>query len=98
MVFPICDFIAAIWRRLREHRSVMSPDFSHLHHKLVAIGLSQRQTLALLVVLQAVVAALVLTAYFSGGVIAFVILISIWIIAALFFTVVHINRNGHIKS
>lgn len=94
MVFPICDFIAAICRRLREHRSIMSADFSHLHHKLVAIGLSQRQTLALLAALQAAVAALVLTAYFSGGVIALVILISIWTIAALFFAVVHINKNA----
>ena len=96
MILPICDIIAAVWRRLREHRPIMSPDFSHLHHKLVKIGFSQRQTLLLLVVYQLVVAILVITAYRAGGTAALAILISIWTITAIFFTVVHIQRNGKI--
>lgn len=98
LVFPVCDFIAAVWRRLREHRSIMSPDFSHLHHKLVAMGFSQRQTLLLLVVLQSAVAALVLTSLLSGGTAALTILLAIWLIAILFFTVIHINKNLHFRG
>ncbi len=93
MVFPFCDAVAAVWRRVREHRSIMSPDFSHLHHKLVAIGFSQRQTLVLLIILQTAVAMLVLTAYYSGGTSSLVVLTSIWLIAILFFTIIHINKN-----
>ena len=93
LVFPFCDAVAAVWRRVREHRSIMSPDFSHLHHKLVAIGFSQRQTLVLLVILQSAVALLVVTAYHSGGTSALAILLAIWLIAVLFFTIIHINKN-----
>ena len=97
MILPICDIIAAVWRRLREKRPVMSPDFSHLHHKLVKIGFSQRQTLILIIVYQIVVAVLVATASRTGGVAALAILISIWTITGIFFTVVHINRNGRVS-
>ena len=97
MILPIFDIIAAVWRRLRERRPVMSPDFSHLHHKLVKIGFSQRQTLVLIAVYQVVVAILVATAHRTGGVAALAILISIWTITILFFTVIHINRNGRVS-
>ncbi|MFA6855868.1 MAG: MraY family glycosyltransferase, partial [Treponema sp.] len=32
---PMMDTIAAIWRRLRDHRPIMSADRAHLHHKLL---------------------------------------------------------------
>ena len=97
MILPIYDIIAAVWRRLREKRPIMSPDFSHLHHKLVKIGFSQRQTLILILVYQIVVAILVATASRAGGVAALAILISIWTITTLFFTVVHFKRNGRVS-
>ena len=92
MILPICDIIAAVWRRLRERRPIMSPDFSHLHHKLVKIGFSQRQTLLLLATYQAVTALLVLTASRVRGTAALAILISIWVITVIFFAVVHIKQ------
>ena len=49
---PMLDTIAAMWRRTREHRSIMSPDSRHIHHKLIALGFTKVQTLVFLLSIQ----------------------------------------------
>lgn len=49
---PALDTIAAMWRRTREHRSFMSPDSRHIHHKLIALGFTKVQTLIFLLSIQ----------------------------------------------
>jgi len=56
---PIFDTIFAIFRRVLTGRSPMSPDRGHLHHRLLDMGFSQRQTVA---ILYTMTAALCLTA------------------------------------
>jgi UDP-GlcNAc:undecaprenyl-phosphate GlcNAc-1-phosphate transferase len=46
LTVPIVDTTGAIIRRLRQGRSIASPDKEHIHHKLLQIGLSERQILA----------------------------------------------------
>jgi UDP-GlcNAc:undecaprenyl-phosphate GlcNAc-1-phosphate transferase len=41
---PILDTLFAIVRRLFGRRPIFSPDKEHLHHRLMALGLSHRQT------------------------------------------------------
>lgn len=48
LALPILDTFVAIFRRLREHKSPFTPDRSHIHHKLIDIGLDQRQAVGLL--------------------------------------------------
>jgi UDP-GlcNAc:undecaprenyl-phosphate GlcNAc-1-phosphate transferase len=50
--FPVFDTIAAIWRRIRDKRPIMSPDRAHLHHKLLNIGYTKKQALHLIVFIQ----------------------------------------------
>ena len=45
LTVPILDTAAAIVRRARSRRSIISPDKLHIHHKLLAMGLSERQIL-----------------------------------------------------
>ena len=49
---PLLDTISAIWRRTREHRSFLSPDARHIHHKLIALGCTKVQTLIFLLLIQ----------------------------------------------
>jgi UDP-GlcNAc:undecaprenyl-phosphate GlcNAc-1-phosphate transferase len=42
------DMLATMLRRLKQGRKLMSADRSHLHHTLMDMGLSPRQTLALM--------------------------------------------------
>ncbi len=55
---PIFDTSFAIFRRIKNHRPIMSPDREHLHHRLIDSGLSQKQAVlaiyAICVVLGAV--------------------------------------------
>lgn len=49
---PMLDTIAAMWRRTREHRSFLSPDSRHIHHKLISLGFTKVQTLIFLISIQ----------------------------------------------
>lgn len=63
---PIFDTAFAIIRRVASGKSPMQADRSHLHHKLIDMGFSQKQTVAILYTLSAILglAAVVLT---TGG-------------------------------
>lgn len=41
---PIFDTFFAIFRRAKEHKPIFQPDKGHLHHRLLAMGLSHKQT------------------------------------------------------
>lgn len=77
---PIADTAAAIIRRLLKGQSPMTPDRGHLHHRLIDSGLSQKQAVAVLYTLSALlgVTAVVIT---SSGKLRFVILVVAVIIA-----------------
>ena len=51
---PIFDTLFAILRRLVTGRSIMSPDRGHLHHRLLDMGFSQKQTVAILYTLTSI--------------------------------------------
>ena len=48
LAIPIFDTFFAIVRRLIEHKPVMQPDKGHLHHRLLAMGLSHKQTVLII--------------------------------------------------
>lgn len=45
---PIYDTLFAIGRRMLKHQPIMQPDRGHLHHRLIDMGLSQRQVVTIL--------------------------------------------------
>lgn len=45
---PIYDVLFAIGRRVLKHQPIMQPDRGHLHHRLIDMGLSQRQVVTIL--------------------------------------------------
>ena len=42
LLIPCFDVVRVYLHRLREHRNPFMPDKSHIHHKLLALGMSQR--------------------------------------------------------
>ena len=44
LAVPILDTLVAIVRRVVQKRPISSPDSSHLHHKLVRLGLTHKQS------------------------------------------------------
>ena len=51
---PIFDTLFAIIRRVLTGRPIMSPDRGHLHHRLLDMGFSQRQTVTILYTLTSI--------------------------------------------
>lgn len=49
--WPIVDTFWAILRRYRNHRPITAPDKQHLHHQLLKLGLSQRQAVLVVYIL-----------------------------------------------
>ncbi|NMB35062.1 MAG: undecaprenyl/decaprenyl-phosphate alpha-N-acetylglucosaminyl 1-phosphate transferase [Firmicutes bacterium] len=45
---PITDTFYAIWRRFRNRRPIFQADNGHIHHRLLGLGLSTRQTVMIL--------------------------------------------------
>lgn len=48
LAIPIFDTAFAIVRRWLQHKPIMQPDKGHLHHRLLAMGLSHKQTVLII--------------------------------------------------
>ena len=100
MAIPILDTTAAVWRRIRDRQPLIMPDKAHVHHKLMNLGFSVRQTCAVLFVLQAILSVLViislkLAEFWPAGWPSQVLLGATYLIAIAFFAALHfLNRNA----
>lgn len=82
---PIFDICFAIIRRLAKHQNPMKADRGHIHHRLIDMGFSQKQAVAITYMLTAILglAAVVLTS--SGEARALVLIGSVIVVGALGF-------------
>lgn len=78
---PIFDTCSAIVRRVSRGQSPMTADRSHIHHKLIDMGLSQKQAVAVLYVISAILglSAVVLTT--NGEVRAMMVMLALCVAA-----------------
>ncbi len=83
---PLFDTIFAILRRLINKKPIMEADRSHLHHKLMDMGFSQKQTAALLYIISILlgISAVVVVKEGAQQAIWFVIAILVAIVVAMF--------------
>ena len=95
--FPIFDTIAAIWRRIRDKRPIMSPDKSHLHHKLLNLGYTKPGSLYLVVFIQLLLCSLVIISYLLGTYKGMMILLLTLFFVTLFFTFIHYTNQAILK-
>ena len=102
---PIFDTCFAVFRRLSKGQNPMSPDRSHVHHRLIDMGCNQKQAVAVLYVISAILglSAVVLTT--SGELKAMVLLIALFIAAAIASRIYLFNHlgetegsTGHVKG
>ena len=95
---PMMDCVVAFWRRAREHRSVMSPDKLHLHHKLMNLGFSSTGVLLLLLSIQVGICSCVIASMAIKTARAYVLLIAVEAVMIGFFATVHILNNAKLKE
>lgn len=63
---PFFDTLMAVWRRLRSGHSVIAADRQHLHHRLMASGMTQRQAVLSLYLVSALLGAAAVITGLSG--------------------------------
>lgn len=99
VAIPMLDTIAAIWRRLRDHRPIMSPDRLHLHHKLLNIGFTKNHALYLLFGIQVFSCLIIFIAErnMSSKQASFLLAVFYLFIIAFFCVIHYINRAVLIK-
>ena len=91
--FPVFDTIAAIWRRLRDKKPIMSPDRSHLHHKLLNLNYTKKNALYLIAFLQVLLCASVVISYFLGKAKGFALLLESMAFMIMFFSIIHYTNR-----
>lgn len=85
LLIPILDTISAIIRRKRRGIPFHSPDKEHLHHKLLKLGLSTKQILAILYFATLVLSTAAFLFIVTGIIIIFYANILLWIVIILLF-------------
>ena len=94
LAIPIFDTTAAVWRRIRDRKKIYLPDKSHIHHKLLNLGLGVKGVNAVLYSLQIVLGVLTLLAIRSEGSVSLYFLGTAYFAVIAFFAAVHfLNRN-----
>lgn len=80
---PVFDICFAVLRRLAKHKNPMTADREHVHHRLIDMGFSQKQTVAIAYTLTGVLglAAVLLTG--SGEVKTLILVCAVIVVAAL---------------
>lgn len=78
---PIFDTAFAIIRRLSHGQNPMTPDRSHVHHRLIDMGLNQKQAVAVLYVISAIMGLSAVVLATSGELKAILCLMALIIVA-----------------
>jgi len=80
LAVPLSDTIFAIIRRTLKGQNPLLPDRGHLHHRLLDLGLSQKQAVAVLYAVSAILglAAVVLTA---SGIVRYLLIVAAFAVA-----------------
>lgn len=85
LLIPILDTVAAIIRRKRRGIPFHSPDREHLHHKLLKLGLSTKQILAIIYTATLILSAAAFLFIVTKIIIIFYVNIVLWIVMILLF-------------
>ena len=85
LLIPILDTVAAIIRRKRRGIPFHAPDKEHLHHKLLMLGLSTKQILAILYSATLILSAAAYLFIITMSLIFFYANILLWIVMILLF-------------
>jgi UDP-GlcNAc:undecaprenyl-phosphate GlcNAc-1-phosphate transferase len=97
VAIPIFDTFAAIWRRLKARKPVMSPDDWHLHHKLLKLGLGGRSILAIVYVCSMGLGLVAISSESISRILFFILCLVSWAVLMALFFVLHFVKEWKIK-
>ena len=90
---PFFDITFAVIRRLARHQNPMTADREHIHHRLIDMGLSQKQSVAIVYMLTAILGLAAVLLANSTGVKAFILFAAVCVVAVVGFAVIFGPHN-----
>jgi len=98
MALPLLDTLFAIVRRTLKGQNPMAPDRGHFHHRLLDMGLSQKQAVAILYAISAVLGltAVVITTESRLRIILLIVAVVIAVVTGIFITA-EVKKHGHLN-
>jgi UDP-GlcNAc:undecaprenyl-phosphate GlcNAc-1-phosphate transferase len=102
-LIPILDTTAAVWRRVRDGKKIYDPDKSHLHHKLINMGLDAKKVDIVIFSVQIIIGIFTFIAIRmekeGENLKSLIILGAVYLFALVFFIVIHfLNRSAMKKN
>lgn len=85
---PFFDICFAVVRRLWRHQNPMTADRGHIHHRLIDMGFSQKQTVAITYTLTGILGLAAVLLASSGGAKIMILVCTIMVVAVLGFMVI----------
>ncbi|CCO07613.1 glycosyltransferase family 4 protein [Desulforamulus hydrothermalis] len=81
---PLLDVFFAILRRYQSHRPIFQPDKEHLHHRMMALGLSHKQTVLAIYAINLVlgISAVILTMLTTSQAVLLLFMLAVAVIVA----------------
>lgn len=96
---PLLDTIGVFTQRIMEKRSPFIADKNHLHHRLLSVGLSHREAVVLIYLIQfCLIGLAIVLRWYSDGVLLAAFLLAICSILAIFTLNVHITVAPYLRS
>ena len=85
---PFFDITFAVIRRLAKHQNPMTADRGHIHHRLIDMGLSQKQSVAIVYMLTGILGLAAVLLANSTGVKTFILFAAVCVVAVVGFAVI----------
>ncbi len=85
---PIFDTLFAIIRRILKRKPIMSPDRGHLHHRLLDMGFSQKQTVTILYTLTSILCLTAVVMALKGALRGLILVLAVVVILIVTFAVI----------
>lgn len=98
MAVPLLDTLTQIVRRLVEGRNPMSPDRNHMHHMLLRAGLSDAQTVAVILLVSCIFGAIGIGAWQFGVPMHLLFWGSITIYVVYLVVVIRLPKSGKVLN
>lgn len=94
ILVPVFDTFAAMWRRLKAGRPIMSPDNGHLHHKLLGMGLGRRAILSIVYTVCMGLGAVAISSIYLPRTGFFALIGATWFVLLVLFFVIHFMKES----
>ena len=91
---PLYDTVSVVWIRIREGRSIFQADKNHFSHRLVALGMSHRQAVSVILLLTFAVGLMAVLLPKLTGAQGMVVLVHT---ATIFLVIALLERSGAMK-